>query len=49
MTNEIGEATFAELSKANVGTSLQFKGTLIKSPAKGQLFEMQVAKADRGH
>jgi hypothetical protein len=31
---------FDEIVKANVGTSLQFKGTLIKSPAKGQLFEM---------
>jgi asparaginyl-tRNA synthetase len=32
-----------------VGTSVQFKGTLIKSPAKGQLFELQVSRADRGH
>ena len=33
-------AGFDELVKCNVGTSFQFKGTLIKSPAKGQLFEL---------
>jgi asparaginyl-tRNA synthetase len=26
---------YDEITKANVGTSLQIKGTLIKSPAKG--------------
>jgi len=40
---------YDEITKANVGTSFQFKGTLIKSPAKGQLFELQVSKPDRGH
>ena len=40
---------FDQILKANVGTSLQIKGTLIKSPAKGQLFELQVSKPDRGH
>lgn len=33
---------FAEISKAIVGASVQFKGTLIKSPAKGQPFELSV-------
>ena len=28
-------AGFEEITKCNVGTSFQFKGTLIKSPAKG--------------
>lgn len=32
-----------------MGTSFQIKGTLIKSPAKGQLFELQVSKPDKGH
>lgn len=31
---------FENIMKCNVGTSFQFKGTLIKSPAKGQLFEL---------
>ena len=30
---------FDEVSKANIGASFMIKGTLIKSPAKGQLFE----------
>ena len=34
---------FEEIVKTNVGTSYQFKGTLIKSPAKGQLFELQLS------
>jgi asparaginyl-tRNA synthetase len=34
---------FEEVAKAIAGASFQFKGTLIKSPAKGQLFELQVA------
>ena len=37
-------AGFEELVKCNVGTSFQFKGTLIKSPAKGQLFELQLSQ-----
>ena len=40
---------YAEIEKANIGTSFQFKGTLIKSPAKGQLFELQVSQPDRHH
>jgi asparaginyl-tRNA synthetase len=47
ITNEIDG--YEEIIKANVGTSLQIKGTLIKSPAKGQLFELSVCKKDRGH
>lgn len=47
MTKDI--VGYEEISKANVGTSFQFKGTLIKSPAKGQLFELQVSRVDRGH
>ncbi len=39
-------ANFAEVSKATVGTSFKIKGKLIKSPAKGQLFELQVCHAD---
>jgi len=33
---------FEEISKTIVGASVQFVGTLIKSPAKGQLFELAV-------
>ena len=40
-------AGFDEVAKAIVGASFIFKGTLIKSPAKGQLFELQVADADQ--
>jgi len=40
---------FENICKANVGTSFKIKGTLIKSPAKGQLFELQVSRPDRGH
>ena len=40
---------FENILRANVGASLQVKGTLIKSPAKGQLFELQVSRVDRGH
>jgi hypothetical protein len=40
---------FDSISKANVGTSFKIKGTLIKSPAQGQLFELQVSRPDRGH
>lgn len=35
---------FEEISKTIVGASLSFTGTLIKSPAKGQEFEMQVTE-----
>jgi len=31
---------FAEVSRATVGASFKVKGKLIKSPAKGQLFEL---------
>jgi asparaginyl-tRNA synthetase len=40
---------YEEILKTNVGTSFQIKGTLIKSPAKGQPFELSVCKPDRGH
>ena len=40
---------YDEIIKANVGTSLKIKGTLIKSPAVGQAFELQVSRPDRGH
>lgn len=35
-------ADFESISKTIVGASVSFKGTLIKSPAKGQLFELAV-------
>jgi len=38
---------FDEVASCTVGASFKFKGTLIKSPAKGQLFELQVSQADR--
>ena len=38
---------YEEIAKCNVGTSFQFKGTLIKSPAKGQLFELQLSQVDK--
>lgn len=38
---------FEEITKCNVGTSFQFKGTLIKSPAKGQAFELQLSQPDK--
>jgi hypothetical protein len=37
--------SFADISKAIVGASFMFTGTLIKSPAKGQDFELQVKDA----
>ena len=37
---------FAQVSHATVGTSFKIKGKLIKSPAKGQLVELQVCQAD---
>lgn len=42
-----GVQGFEDSLKANVGTSLTFKGTLIKSPAKGQLFELQLSQPDK--
>ena len=33
---------FEQISKTIVGASLSFVGTLIKSPAKGQAFELSV-------
>jgi len=38
--------SFDDVSKANVGASFMFKGTLIKSPAKGQDFELQVTEVE---
>lgn len=38
---------FDEVSSCTVGASFKFKGTLIKSPAKGQLFELQVSQPDK--
>jgi asparaginyl-tRNA synthetase len=39
---------FADAAKGLVGASFIFKGTLIKSPAKGQEFELQVNDSE-GH
>jgi asparaginyl-tRNA synthetase len=39
---------FAEAAKGITGASFVFKGTLIKSPAKGQEFELQVNDSE-GH
>lgn len=38
---------FENIMKTNVGTSLKLKGTLIKSPAKGQLFELQLSQPEK--
>ena len=38
---------YEEIIKCNVGTSFLIKGTLIKSPAAGQAFELQVSQADK--
>ena len=38
-------AGFDDVYKAITGASFMFKGTLIKSPAKGQLFELKVEEA----
>ena len=35
---------FADISKSLTGSSHKFKGKLIESPAKGQLFELQVCE-----
>jgi len=40
-------AGFEELVKCNLGSSFQFNGKLIKSPAKGQLFELQLSQPDK--
>lgn len=40
---------FAEVAKSIVGASFMFKGTLIKSPAKGQDFELQVTLVEKHH
>ena len=32
--------TFQDVASANVGSSFKIKGKLIKSPAKGQVFEL---------
>lgn len=39
INSTVGE-NFADVHKANVGASFMFKGTLIRSPAKGQDFEL---------
>lgn len=41
-----GMPDFDQISKANVGTSFKIMGKLIRSPAKGQSFELQVCQAD---
>lgn len=38
---------FKEVSHATVGTSFKIKGKLIKSPAKGQLVELQVCHPEK--
>lgn len=38
----IVEEKMTELEKVNIGSSLQVTGILVKSPAKGQLFEIKV-------
>lgn len=38
---------FEEILKVNVSTSMSFKGTLIKSPAKGQPFELQLSQPEK--
>ncbi|MCF7795303.1 asparagine--tRNA ligase [Patescibacteria group bacterium] len=35
---------FEDLSKLNIGSSLKVKGTLVKSPAKGQEFELKASE-----
>ena len=37
---------FEDCHKSIVGSSYMFEGTLIKSPAKGQAFELALEKAD---
>jgi hypothetical protein len=38
---------FDDIAASKVGASYKFKGKLIKSPAKGQLFELQVCSPER--
>lgn len=38
---------FEDIGKVGVGASLTVTGTLIKSPAKGQLFELQLSQPDK--
>jgi asparaginyl-tRNA synthetase len=38
---------FEEIAKTNVGTSYSFVGTLIKSQAKGQAFELQLSQPEK--
>lgn len=38
----VTDTQFEELKKVNIGTSLSVIGTLIKSPANGQLFEIKI-------
>lgn len=40
---------FDKIAKATVGTSFKAKGKLIRSPAKGQPFEMQICEPSAGH
>ena len=35
---------FADIAKSLIGSAYKFKGKLIESPAKGQLFELQVCE-----
>ena len=42
VTNAMPE--FPDISKSLTGASFKFKGKLIESPAKGQLFELQVCE-----
>jgi len=44
--NKTVGASFDDVHKAITGASFVFKGTLIRSPAKGQDFELQVKDAD---
>ena len=44
INKSVGEG-FDQVHKAIVGASFMFTGTLIKSPAKGQDFELQVIDA----
>ena len=44
---EKGVKGFDEVSKGIVGASFMFEGTLIESPAKGQLFELSVKDAEK--
>jgi asparaginyl-tRNA synthetase len=45
MTEEV--EGFEKINHLTVGASVRFKGTIIKSPAKGQVFEMQVSQKEK--